>query len=69
MHPGGELLLLEYAGKECTEIFYSFHRQEILKKYLRLQVGYVINEKRKIEWQEPGMFSKVPYAEPSGILN
>lgn len=67
MHPGGELLLLEYAGQDCTETFYAFHRQEILKKYLRLQIGTIVNEKPKIEWQEPGAFSKVPYAETSAL--
>ena len=27
-HPGGELILAEYFGKDATEIFYSFHKQE-----------------------------------------
>jgi cytochrome b involved in lipid metabolism len=36
MHPGGEKLLLDFAGKDVTEEFYSYHRQEVLTKYKRL---------------------------------
>ena len=35
VHPGGELLLLEYAGKDVTTEFYEYHRQEVLIKYDR----------------------------------
>jgi hypothetical protein len=50
-----------------TEEFYSFHRQEVLEKYGRLKIGSIVNEKPKIEWNTPGSFSKVPYAEPSAL--
>jgi predicted heme/steroid binding protein len=63
MHPGGELILREYAGKEATEIFYSFHRQEVLDKYARLKIGSIKDTKPKILWNKG--ISLVPYAEPS----
>ena len=27
-HPGGEALILEYAGKDCTEIFWDLHHMQ-----------------------------------------
>lgn len=63
MHPGGELILREYAGKDATDAFYSFHRQEVIEKYERLKIGTVKGEKPKI--LKNGGISKVPYAEPS----
>ncbi|KAJ3336026.1 hypothetical protein HDU91_001936 [Kappamyces sp. JEL0680] len=67
MHPGGELLLLEYAGKDVTTEFYGFHRQEVLFKYGRLVIGNIVNEKQKILQNVPGTISKVPYGEPSHL--
>jgi cytochrome b involved in lipid metabolism len=67
MHPGGELLLLEYAGKDVTEQFYAFHRQEVLTKYDRLKIGQIANESCKIIFKQPGDFSPVPYGEPSHL--
>ncbi|KAJ2995148.1 hypothetical protein HDV02_001033 [Globomyces sp. JEL0801] len=75
MHPGGELLILEHAGKDATgnnasliiEPFYAYHRQEVLTKYHRLKIGTIVNESPQIDFPEPGAFSKVPYAEPSAL--
>lgn len=68
MHPGGELLILEYAGKDATEPFYAYHRQEVISgKYARLLIGTVVNEKAKIPFLGLGELSKVPYAEPSAF--
>ncbi|KAL2913977.1 hypothetical protein HK105_206568 [Polyrhizophydium stewartii] len=64
MHPGGEQIILEVAGKDATEAFYSFHRQEVLNKYPRLIIGSIVNEKPKIVVKN-GDISKVPYAESS----
>ncbi|KAJ3373989.1 hypothetical protein HDU91_000045 [Kappamyces sp. JEL0680] len=67
-HPGGELLILEYAGKDATEPFYAYHRQEVLHgKYSKFQIGKIVNESRKIDWQQPGDLSKVPYGEASAF--
>ncbi|KAJ3272708.1 hypothetical protein HDV01_005344 [Terramyces sp. JEL0728] len=67
LHPGGELLILEHAGKDATEIFYAFHRQDVLQKYKRLQIGSITNEKQQIIQNTPGSISQVPYAEPSSL--
>nr|KAJ3419343.1 hypothetical protein HK105_007067 [Polyrhizophydium stewartii] len=64
MHPGGEQIILEVAGKDATEAFYSFHRHEVLSKYKRLVIGSIVNEKPKIT-MGTGDLSKVPYAEES----
>ena len=56
-------MILEYAGKDATDVFYSFHRQEILVKYARLKVGTIRGEIPKIILN--GGVSLVPYAEPS----
>eukprot|EP00656_Telonema_subtile_P006472 TRINITY_DN12999_c0_g1_i2.p1 TRINITY_DN12999_c0_g1~~TRINITY_DN12999_c0_g1_i2.p1 ORF type:complete len:528 (-),score=175.28 TRINITY_DN12999_c0_g1_i2:163-1746(-) len=70
MHPGGEHLLLEYAGKDCSEVFWGLHRSEVLAKYQRLVIGRMeaageIDEDDLI--QSPDDFSAVPYAEPSWV--
>ncbi|KAJ3277203.1 hypothetical protein HDV01_000255 [Terramyces sp. JEL0728] len=67
LHPGGELLLLDYAGKDVTKEFYGFHRQEVLRKYKKLEIGAIVNEKPQILLNSPDSFSKVPYAEPSHL--
>ncbi|KAH9244328.1 hypothetical protein BASA81_018278 [Batrachochytrium salamandrivorans] len=48
LHPGGESIILEVAGKDATKEFYSYHRHEVLSKYPRLLIGGIVNEKPKI---------------------
>jgi len=64
VHPGGEELIRQYAGKDATEEFYSLHRHEVLSKYARLQIG-VLNDgsEEKFESAESANISEVPYAE------
>eukprot|EP01124_Arcella_intermedia_P008090 TRINITY_DN1504_c0_g1_i1.p1 TRINITY_DN1504_c0_g1~~TRINITY_DN1504_c0_g1_i1.p1 ORF type:complete len:525 (+),score=85.20 TRINITY_DN1504_c0_g1_i1:40-1575(+) len=63
MHPGGEQLLLEYAGKDATEAFYGLHRHEDLIKFgLKIKVGQIAGEKPQVI-NDPAGFSPVPYAE------
>ncbi|KAH6596573.1 hypothetical protein BASA61_003442, partial [Batrachochytrium salamandrivorans] len=64
LHPGGESIILEVAGKDATKEFYSYHRHEVLSKYPRLLIGGIVNEKPKIVVGSSDI-SKVPYAEPS----
>ena len=63
-HPGGEKVLLDYAGKDCTDVFYSLHRHEVLERRLqRLKVGELKGYDKKNtppSWVE---LSRVPYAE------
>jgi len=66
MHPGGEGVILEVAGKEATDQFYGLHRQSVLNKYgPKYLIGTIVGEKPQIEESVPGTISKVPYGEPS----
>ncbi|KAJ3241882.1 hypothetical protein HDU81_009744 [Chytriomyces hyalinus] len=64
MHPGGVHVLLEVAGKDATDEFYSLHRHSILDKYKRLRIGSIAGQTPQVV-QEDGAISKVPYAESS----
>lgn len=64
MHPGGTQILLEFAGQDCTEVFYSLHRQDILFKYMpRLMVGTLKGS--KVPAKVLGASGVVPFSEPS----
>lgn len=65
MHPGGEFLILQAAGTDCSEDFWGLHRAEVLTKYQRLAIGYVEGyDKKEDDGVSPwGKFSKVPYSE------
>eukprot|EP01117_Protostelium_nocturnum_P013971 TRINITY_DN526_c0_g1_i1.p1 TRINITY_DN526_c0_g1~~TRINITY_DN526_c0_g1_i1.p1 ORF type:complete len:511 (+),score=185.77 TRINITY_DN526_c0_g1_i1:93-1625(+) len=65
LHPGGAVVLYDYAGKDATEIFYGLHRQEVLTKYKRFLIGRVEGTSPSIDFHKPGDISAVPYAEPS----
>ncbi|KAJ7931447.1 acyl-CoA dehydrogenase NM domain-like protein [Mycena leptocephala] len=73
LHPGGIAVLNdeEVAGQDATEAFYSLHRSEVLEKpqYQRLQIGVIQGEKSVIIAPTPGQISKVPYAEPSWLVD
>lgn len=62
MHPGGEKLILKYAGKDATEVFYSYHRHEVLAKYGKLKIGRVQGS-RAVTIDSADQISKVPYGE------
>lgn len=65
MHPGGEGVLLDVAGKECTEEFYGLHRHAVIQKFgPKYAIGVIAGETPKVNVQ-PGDISKVPYAETS----
>lgn len=67
MHPGGEHLLLEYAGKDTSKEFWGLHRADVLRKFgPKLIKGQVEGVKSEpiLEWSE---FSTIPYSEPSNI--
>ncbi|CAK5268742.1 unnamed protein product [Mycena citricolor] len=72
MHPGGLAVLLdpEVAGQDATEAFYGLHRAEVLVKpqYQRLQIGTIVGQQSLIQTPTPGLISKVPYAEPSWLV-
>ncbi|EJF64623.1 acyl-CoA dehydrogenase [Dichomitus squalens] len=72
LHPGGISVFQEadIAGQDATEAFYGLHRHEVLERpqYKRLQIGVIQGEKSVIYSQIPGELSKIPYAEPLGLL-
>ncbi|CAK9044377.1 Acyl-CoA dehydrogenase apdG (Aspyridones biosynthesis protein G) [Durusdinium trenchii] len=72
LHPGGEHILYEYAGKDVTDVFFGLHRAEVLEKFGpkllvgRLEGAEERNEDNRIPTR--GELSTVPYAEPSGFM-
>jgi len=66
LHPGGEGVIMNVAGKDATSEFYGLHRHSVLVKYAnRLIVGTIQNETPKVENTLPGSISNMPYAEQS----
>ncbi|KAF7312329.1 Acyl-CoA dehydrogenase [Mycena indigotica] len=72
MHPGGLSVLLdpEVSGQDATEAFFSLHRAEVLERpqYKRLQIGVIAGEESTIVSRVTGELSKVPYAEPTWLV-
>ncbi|KAJ7773193.1 peroxisomal acyl-CoA-dehydrogenase [Mycena metata] len=64
MHPGGLAVLSdeEIAGQDATEAFYR-------PQYKRLQIGVIQGQESVIKAPAPGSLSKVPYAEPSWLVD
>jgi len=58
------------AGQDATEVFFSLHRYEVLQRpqYARLQIGIVQGAEQQIWPREVGALSKVPYAEPTWLI-
>ncbi|KAI1613971.1 acyl-CoA dehydrogenase [Exophiala viscosa] len=63
-HPGGSVVLQQFAGQDATDAFYNLHRQEVLQKYASLCIGVLDGEKPEVIDPKPGDISSVPYAEP-----
>jgi len=63
-HPGGEAILTEWGGKDATEVFHAFHRQDVLDrlgpKYL---IGTLEGAPDPVEPERFGEISTVPFAE------
>lgn len=70
-HPGGAVVFddPEVAGQDCTDAFYSLHRQDVIIKPAaqRLKIGVVKDETPEVHrWDESP--SAVPYAEPNWLV-
>lgn len=62
LHPGGAQPLVEWAGRDCTEVFYSLHRSSVLERYMdKLCIGDVSDATHASP--EIELMSSVPYAE------
>lgn len=59
------------AGKDATQAFYGLHRHEVLLRpqYARLQIGRLHGQEELIKPQALDDISKVPYAEPSWLVD
>lgn len=70
MHPGGEQLLLQYAGQDVTEDFFDLHQAKVLCRYSKLRIGDLAGAKPSVLGTQnvPGDFCKVPYAENSAMM-
>eukprot|EP01064_Diplonema_japonicum_P004086 TRINITY_DN1268_c4_g1_i1.p1 TRINITY_DN1268_c4_g1~~TRINITY_DN1268_c4_g1_i1.p1 ORF type:complete len:510 (+),score=127.38 TRINITY_DN1268_c4_g1_i1:42-1571(+) len=60
MHPGGERVMKNHAGKDASEAFWELHRRDVLDRYQRLVVAKVAGVKLP---EKPQLMSTVPYAE------
>lgn len=79
LHPGGRRILLEYAGKDATEAFATYHPETVLPRYANLQVGTLSSapeaggadgalrqpRRRRSEESEESRFGdQVPFGDP-----
>jgi len=57
------------AGKDSTNVFFGFHRHEVLLKprYARLQIGSIRGQEEVVKPLLPGETSTVPYAQPTWL--
>ncbi|KAJ7472310.1 acyl-CoA dehydrogenase/oxidase [Mycena galericulata] len=73
LHPGGPNVLFaeSVAGKDATQAFFGLHRLEVLQRpqYARLQIGTIQGEESVIKAPAPGEISRVPYAEPTWLVD
>ncbi|KAI0649277.1 acyl-CoA dehydrogenase [Trametes meyenii] len=73
LHPGGASVFTDEGipGQDATEAFFGLHRYEVLDKpqFARLQIGIVEGEEPQIRGGIVlGEVSKVPYAEPTWLV-
>lgn len=69
--PGNLISLSSTAGKDATQTFFGLHRHEVLLRpqYARMQIGKIEGEEEKIKALVPGELSRVPYAEPTWLVD
>lgn len=60
---GGQQVILDFAGKDATDQFYSLHRHSVIQKYQRLKVASLKHASPKIINTQFVDYSLVPFAE------
>eukprot|EP00039_Didymoeca_costata_P004106 m.71359 g.71359 ORF g.71359 m.71359 type:complete len:517 (+) comp12239_c0_seq2:146-1696(+) len=67
LHPGGSQPLVDVAGQDATELFYSFHRGSMIDKpkYAHLKIGEVASDTKHLTRRD--INAPVPYGEPHGF--
>jgi len=63
LHPGGEQIIRQFAGKDATEAFFDLHRNDVLLKYDRLVIGKLNESHDPVDSVDLGQISRVPYSE------
>lgn len=66
MHPGGRVVLIQSAGKDCTREFELYHNPSVLPRFMQLKIGTVSDAPAKrAPISVPGTFGDmIPYADP-----
>ena len=69
LHPGGLPPLLEVAGADATELFFSLHRAEVLAepRYAKLRVGTLRGDDGTAASAPAAALGVTPYAEGAGF--
>lgn len=66
LHPGGRNILFSVVGTDCSQQFHQFHRDELLQKYQKLQIGYLSGYKVEESRIDKNWFGvPILYASPS----
>lgn len=70
LHPGSSGVLDPYLGGkiDATDDFFGLHRSSVLKKYARLKIGSIKDDRPQYVLPEVGALSVVPGAEPSWLV-
>jgi hypothetical protein len=66
-HPGGKNVLLGYGGKDCSQIFHTLHKSNILEKYGKeLLVGNLGSDKKEVvvKSKEETFGEMIPFGDP-----
>ena len=72
LHPGGKKLILNYAGKDATQIFRYFHKDDLLVfKYAKLKIGQVRSAREHpaelLALDGTKLGAQVPYGDHSSL--
>ncbi len=64
-HPGGKKILLNNCGKNATTEFLQFHKETLIDKYKKFEIGKLKDVKKKEIVLSKNFGGDTPYIEPS----